>query len=223
MKKIILLTLAASFTIASVQAQEIPERKTERPAHHQGKGMKGHHGMDMKELNLTEAQKEQFKQQREENKKKMEALKSNDNITVKEWKSQMETLRKENKAKMDGILTTEQKAKMEKIKVEGEAKRKEMGQKQASMMKERLGLTDDQSAKLSKHRTEMGEKMKAIRENKSLSDEQKKEQLKELHKSQKDAMKSILTEEQMKKMKEGGMHKRRPHGEGKKPEPKMTT
>jgi hypothetical protein len=140
----------------------------------------------------------------------------------------METLRKENKAKMDGILTTEQKAKMEKMnpdgyRGEGEAKRKEMGQKQANMMKERLGLTDDQSAKLSTHRAEMGEKMKAIRENKSLSDEQKKDQLKELHKTQKDAMKSILTEEQMKKIKEEGMHKHRPHGEGKKPEPKMTT
>ena len=132
----------------------------------------------------------------------MEALKSNDNITVKEWKSQMETLRKENKSKMDGILTTEQKAKMEKMKVEGQAKHKEMAEKRGSMMKERLGLSDDQSAKLSKNRAEMGEKMKAIRDNKSLSDEQKKEQVKELHKAQKESLKSILTEEQMKKMKE---------------------
>ena len=43
--------------------------------------------------------------------------------------------------------------------------------------------------------------MKAIRENKSLSDENKKEQMKGLMKGQKETMKSILTEEQLKKMK----------------------
>lgn len=65
----------------------------------------------------------------------------------------------------------------------------------------------------------MAEKIKAIRENKSLSDERKKEEMKELMKKQKETMKSILTEEQMKKLQEerkhgpGGMH-------GKKPEKK---
>jgi hypothetical protein len=57
---------------------------------------------------------------------------------------------------------------------------------------------------------ETAEKMKAIHENKSISQEQKKEQSKELMKQNKEQMKSILTEEQMKKLKEkhkGGKHK----------------
>ncbi|MGB3089962.1 MAG: hypothetical protein WBB20_08350, partial [Chitinophagaceae bacterium] len=87
-------------------------------------------------------------------------------------------------------------------------------------MKTELGLTDAQSAKIESNRKEMGEKMKTIRENKSLSDEQKKEQMKELMKKQKENMKSVLTEEQLKKLKDTN-HKR-PEGERKRPEMKQT-
>ena len=69
-------------------------------------------------------------------------------------------------------------------------------------MKTDLGLTDEQSAKLKSDRTAMQEKMKAIREDKSLNDEAKKEQVKELMKKQKEDMRSILTEEQLKKLDE---------------------
>ena len=62
--------------------------------------------------------------------------------------------------------------------------------------------------------------MKAIRENKSLSDEQRKEQMKEMMKKQKENMKSILTEDQLKKLKETQHQK--PKGERKKPETKQT-
>ena len=63
-------------------------------------------------------------------------------------------------------------------------------------------MTDEQSAKLKSNRTAMQEKMKAIREDKSLNDEAKKEQVKELMKKQKEDMRSILTEEQLKKLDE---------------------
>ncbi|MBL7747407.1 MAG: hypothetical protein JNM19_08295, partial [Chitinophagaceae bacterium] len=129
MKKIILSAVILSLA-AAVNGQEIPERKTERPGMHDkmhGKRKGGHdrHEM-MKQLNLTDAQKEQFKTQREEFRKKMEDLKKNDNITVKEWKSKMEGLRKEQKAKMETILTTEQKTKMEQLKADAKVKHAEM-------------------------------------------------------------------------------------------------
>ncbi len=211
MKKIFLLVAIASTTFATSFAQDIPERKTEKPGMHHGEKKKGHHGMNFKELNLTEAQKQQFKTQREEFKAKTEVLKKNDNITVKEWRSKMEALKKDQKIKFESILTTEQKDKMQKMKTDGEAKRKEMHKKGGAMMKERLSLTNDQSTKLDKNRTEMMEKTKTIRENKSLTDEQKKEQIKELHKKQKENMKSILTEEQLKKLKESPRHHKRQH------------
>jgi len=213
--------LVFSLAVAS-KAQEIPERKTERPMMH-GKHQGRHdmHGMDMKQLNLTDAQKEQFKAQHESFRKQMEELKKNDNITVKEWKSRKEALHKEQKAKMQAILTPEQKAKIEKLKAEQKGMREIDAKARMEKMKLHLGLTDDQVAKINKNRTDMMEKMKSLRENDKMDMEKKREQMKELMKKQKEQMKSILTEEQMKKMQEGRKHG--PGGKhGKKPEKKET-
>ncbi len=203
MKKLMLPVLAIAFAF-NANAQEIPERKSDHPhmMHHKQKGGPDHR-MAMKELNLTDAQKEQFKTEKDAFRKKMEAHKKNENITVKEWKAKRESLVKEHKAKMESVFTPEQKAKLEKIKKDGQVKHQEMMKQRAEKMKTHLGLTDEQSAKLEKSRKEMGDKMKVIRENKALTEEQKREQMRELGKMQKENMKSILTEEQLKKMKEG--------------------
>ncbi len=218
MKKLIFSTAIIAMALA-VQAQEIPERKSERQEMHQkNKGHRPMHGMDMKQLNLTDAQKEQFKTQQESFRKQMEELKKNDNITVKEWKSKAEALRKQHKEQTQLILTKEQKSQLEKMKEEGKVKREALGKERAEKMKTTLGLSDEQSAKMQTNRVKTGEKMKAIREDKSLSDDQKKENMKELHKEQKEFMKSVLTEEQLNKMKELRHHK--PGGEGRNPEMK---
>lgn len=227
MKKIIAAALVLSVSFA-LNAQEIPDRKTDKPGMQQRH--KGHRGMDMKQLNLTDAQKEQFKKEKESFKFKMDELKKNENITVKEWKGRMESIRKDHKAKIDGILTAEQKAQVEKMKTEGRSRRdgmmKEkaehdgMMKKRGDDMKTRLGLTDEQAAKLQQNRKETGEKMRSIRENKSLSEEKKKEEIKEIMKAQKESLKSILTEEQMQKMKEERKHK--PGMDGEKKEMKKT-
>ena len=69
-------------------------------------------------------------------------------------------------------------------------------------MKAELNLTDEQSAKLDANRKAMGDKMKAINENSKLSAEEKKTQMRELRKQQKESLESILTKEQLEKMKE---------------------
>jgi colicin import membrane protein len=222
MKKIILSAVILTLGFA-VKAQEIPERKHgEHRMHERGKR---HHGagMDMQKLNLTEEQKAAFKTQRENFRKQMEDLKKNENITVKESKEKMETLRKENKAKMNSILTKDQKDQLAKMQAERKEKFQDMAKKRGEDMKTRLGLTEEQSAKLDKNRTEMKEKMKAIKEDKKLSDEQKKEKVKELMKGQKESMKSILTEEQLQKLKES-KHKKPAgrDGERKKAQDKQT-
>lgn len=211
MKKLMLPVLAVAFAI-SANAQEIPERNADHPPMmHKHKGGPGQHKA-MKELNLTDAQKEQLKTEKEAFQKKMEAHKKNENITVKEWKAKRESLVKEHRANVEKVFTPEQKAKMESLKKEGQAKHEGMMKERAEKMKAHLGLTDDQSAKLEKSRKEMGDKMRAIRENKSLTEEQKREQMRELGKKQKEEMKSILTKEQLEKMKEG--RKQGPRGEG---------
>ena len=161
MKKIILSVLVVSLAFA-LKAQEIPERKTEKPMmmHGQHKGHHGMDGIDMQKLNLTDAQKEQFKTQRESFRKQMEELKKNDNITVKEWKSRMETLKKDQRTKMQSILTSDQKAQLEKMKALRENDKMDMEKKKEKMkelmekQKEQLKsiLTEEQMKKLQEGR-----------------------------------------------------------------------
>jgi hypothetical protein len=202
MKKIIVTAFALAVATLVTQAQEKPH------GNHDRHGAR-HHKEFFQKLNLSEEQKTKVKSLNEDYRKQLQDLKKKDDITVKDWKSQMKGLRDDHKAKMQGVLTSDQKAQIEKMKQEGKEKRKANSEERIQKMKTRLSLTDDQVAKMKAGRTEMAEKMKSLREDKSLSDDQKKEQFKELRKKQKDSMKSILTEDQLKKLQERKHHKAR--------------
>jgi len=61
-------------------------------------------------------------------------------------------------------------------------------------------LSDDQSAKIKTLQADTKQKIKTIREDKSLTDEQKKQQVAAAFKKQHDDMNSLLTPDQVKKM-----------------------
>ena len=73
-------------------------------------------------------------------------------------------------------------------------------------MKIRLKLTDDQATRMKTARTDLEGKMKTIRENKSLTDDQRKEQMRQLREKQRENLKSILSEDQLKQL-----HQKRNH------------
>lgn len=205
MKKIILSLVVLAFTATTIQAQN-PERKM------QGKH-RGQHPKAKQQLNLTEDQKMKFKSLNEDFRKKMMDLKKQDEITVKEWKTRMGDLKKKHHADQQNLFTPDQKARMEKMKLE----RKQMAEIDANArmekMKIQLGLSIEQSETLIKQKKEMQEKTKAIKENKSMDVEKKKAAYKELMEKRKESMKSFFTDEQEKKMKE--MKKRHPRKTGK--------
>jgi Spy/CpxP family protein refolding chaperone len=201
MKKILATVLAAALIGGVVNAQEIPDRKPDGVHRMAGKGHR-HQGFDMQKLNLTEDQKTKVKALNDDFKKQMQDLKKQDNITVKESRTRMESLRKEHRAKTENILTAEQKAQLKTMKTDRKAEVGERGKDRLEKMKAELSLTDQQVAKLKASHEAMGVKTKAIRENASLTDDAKKDQMKEVFKKQKEDMKSILTEEQLKKMEE---------------------
>lgn len=181
--------------IQSTRAQEMPERKRETIESR-------HHRDGFHRLNLSEDQKAKFKSMNEDFRKQMDELKKNDNITVKEWRSKMENLRKDHRDKMSSLLTEDQKAQINKSRQERINRKGERSKAGIDRMKTRLNLTDDQAARLKQSRSDMAEKFKAIRENQSLTDVQKKEQVQELKKKQQENLKTILTEEQLKRLHE---------------------
>jgi Spy/CpxP family protein refolding chaperone len=192
MKKLIFSIVAAAFAAITIQAQEIPERKREefKPV----EKAKMFNKKELANLDLTREQKTKLKSMKQDLRQQMDEVRKQDNLSAKEYREKMETLRKDQQAKFQSILTPGQKTEMEKYKEARNAKVKGFGKKKEAKMKEELKLTDEQLAKMTENRTASAQKLKAIRENDSLKDEQKKEQKKN--------MKSLLTEEQLQKMKE---------------------
>ena len=121
MKKILALSFAAAIFTFTASAQK--ERNTEGKAkmeRHNGKHKKG---KMLKELNLSKEQKAELKVQHQDMKAKREALKTQDNITVKEMREKQDALKAEQKMKMESLLTAEQKTKMAEIKKQKMAER----------------------------------------------------------------------------------------------------
>ncbi|MCY7292739.1 MAG: hypothetical protein LH615_11230 [Ferruginibacter sp.] len=114
MKKLFALSFAAvilsSAALAQTERSVDDKPRTER---HKGK-----HDKDkmMKELNLSKEQKAQLKTQHQDMKAKREALKAQDNITVKEMREKQAALKAEQKSNMNAVLTSEQRTKMEELK-----------------------------------------------------------------------------------------------------------
>jgi Spy/CpxP family protein refolding chaperone len=194
MKKLLIPLVAILAFTATASAQDKMGKKGHHRQHHKG--------MMAKELNFSEDQKKQAKTINEDFRKKMQELNKNESITVKEMREKKAAIMKERKAKMDALLTAEQKAKMEKLKADRKVKNEERYAKRMDKMKTNLGLSDEQVTKLKTQRANMHAKAEKIRNNQSLSREQKKEQMMALKAEAKEQHSKILTAEQMNKMKE---------------------
>jgi Spy/CpxP family protein refolding chaperone len=197
MKKAIIGMALAAFVVTGACAQDQSTSLADRP--------KGHHNrVDMmQQLNLTDAQKTELKSINDDFKQQMTDLKkSEDKITVTEWKSKMSTIRKDHHEKVQKVLTDDQKASLKKLMHERRRDMRQHGGRRLERMKKELNLTDDQVNALKKNHEGMEQKFKAIREDKSLTDDQKKAELKKFKQEQHESLKSILTEEQLKKFEE---------------------
>ena len=194
MKKLLIPLIAIFALTATVNAQD-------------KMGKKGHHhkhqkGMMAKQLNFSEAQKTQAKAIQEDSRKKMQELNKNESITVKEQRDRKAAILKERKTKMDGLLTAEQKTKMTQLKAEHKAKKEAGYAKRMDKMKTNLNLTDEQVTKLKAQQAANRSKAEQIKNNQSLSREQKKEQMMALKTQAKEQQNKILTPEQLKKKEE---------------------
>jgi len=198
MKRFIVGVCVVALFSGTAYAQEIPDRKRGR----EDMITREHRGEGLDQLNLSAEQKEKIKSLREGTRKQMEELKKDDNITVKDWRAKREAIRKDQREKIQSLLTSDQKAQLEKSRIERRAKAEEQSNARVEKMKQDLNLSEEQSAKLQKSRDELRQKMQALREDQSLSDEAKKEQMKDLMKQRKENLRSILTDEQWKKLQE---------------------
>lgn len=203
MKKAFIGLAFAALIATTACAQDQSNGLAERP--------KGHHrgGMNMEQLNLTDQQKTEMKAINEDFKQQMTDLKkSEDKITVTEWKGKMATIRKDHHEKVQKVLTDEQKASMKKMRKEHGRKFRQDKHNRIETMKKELNLSDEQTLAVEKNLAESLKKMKAVHEDKSLSEDQKKEQFKTLHNQEQEGLKKILSPDQWNKLQEMKKHHR---------------
>ena len=121
MKKILALSFAAAIITFTASAQT--DRNTEGKAKMERHNGKHEKGKMLKELNLSKEQKAELKVQHQDMKAKREALKAQDNLSVKEMREKQQALKAEQKSKMESLLTEEQKTKMAEMKKQRMAER----------------------------------------------------------------------------------------------------
>jgi protein CpxP len=79
------------------------------------------------------------------------------------------------------------------------------------MLSEKLNLTDDQKAKLSPILQDQMQRMKAVREDSSLSQEQKRAKMKSIHESLHDQISAVLKPEQQAKFEQMRQEQKEKH------------
>jgi Spy/CpxP family protein refolding chaperone len=224
MKKIITSALVLALTIGAAQAQQT-EGKQKDGQRKEHKGRKDHKGHGFDQLNLTSDQQARLKTIREDFKKQSQELRKQDQITVAEMKTRREALHSNFRTQMESVLTADQKSQLAKMKTERTASFKDGQGRKGDVSKrakvdgsregrkgregfrqgkddlaKELNLTKEQQDKMASARASLKTQIETVKNDSKLSDEQKKERIRELSKSQKEQMKSILTKEQMEKM-----------------------
>ena len=185
----------AAIVATSACAQDQSNTIADRPAKHH------HRGDAMQKLNLTDEQKNEMKTINEDFKQQMTELKkSEDKITVTEWKSKMSTIRKDHHEKMQKVLTDDQKASLKTMKREHGKRFRQDKHNRIERMKKDLNLTDEQTAAVEKSLAESLKKTRAVYEDKTLTEEQKKVEMKKFMEQHHENLKSILTPEQLQKL-----------------------
>ena len=206
MKKLFLFVMAGFFfamnTTAQVSGNANPNRKFQSDSSHHH-----HRGQMMEQLNLTPEQKSQLKSLHESNKLQRDAIKNDATLTQDQKRAKMKDLQKSQSDKFNSILTPDQLAKrnayIQKMKANGKmhGKQSGFGNHRKGNMMANLNLTPDQKSQMKAMYESNKQQRDAIKNDASLTDDQKTEKMRDLQKSQSDKFNSILTPDQQAKRK----------------------
>lgn len=189
MKKIVLAVLLFSSLNYAATAQQQGFNKHKR-----------HGDLSLKQLNLQPEQQQKIAGIRKEAQQKRKNLEANDKITLAEYRQKCAEIKQVQKQQIAAVLTTTQKAELEKIKAEKLNAHQQKMTARLNKMVTNLQLTEEQKNKIKTKQQETFAAIQQIRSNESLSAMQKQEQLKTLRANQKDYVKQILTQEQLQKL-----------------------
>lgn len=203
MKKIISMAIAALFFTSGINAQlrRVQDSSFEKQKNVQRKTMIKD---NWNNLNLTAAQKQKMKENLEKMKTQKQAIQNDTSLTADQKKSKMMDLQKVSREKNASILTADQKATMKtnQAKKGSENRMKERKGMKGERGMKGMDLSQDQQTKMKDLRSKMQTESMAIKNDSSLTQEQKKQQIQELRKNNMEQMNQLLTPDQKLKMKD---------------------
>jgi Spy/CpxP family protein refolding chaperone len=173
-------------------------------------------------LNLTDDQKARLTPIVQNEAEQARAIRQDTSLTPEQRRAKMKELRQSTRTQIEPILTAEQKEKMDTFARRGKAMRGSKGMgtdtgRHMDRLSQKLNLTDEQKSKLQPLFEEHRKQMQSLRQDTSLTPEQKRAKLKELRQANHQQMMSVLTPEQQQKleqMRASQPHNRRGYGTG---------
>lgn len=202
MKKIVLGIMALTLAFSSMAQTEkkSAEGKELRKRNH----FKGRNNFD--NLNLTDNQKVKIKSLNDRYREQNKALNQLGSITVDEQRARRQQLAKEHREKVFAILTPEQRKQAETTKGNFEGRRDDGAGKMEKLTKD-LNLTPEQLSKVSALNKTFKSNLQSIRQNTTLSGNDRREQVKNLAKKHRSELESLLTSEQREQLKNRAKNK----------------
>jgi Spy/CpxP family protein refolding chaperone len=172
---------------------------------HQGQNRfgRGHHEF----VHYTPDQRKQVMAINKDYRQKREDLYKQDNITLKQYKAGLLALEKEKKAKLQALLTPQQKDQIAARHKKMDENRQVMAAARLERLRLHLNLTDDQAAQIKAGQQNLRNQTQAIRDNDNLLPQQKHEQIKALMTARNDNFKTILTPDQYSKFQQMMSHR----------------
>jgi Spy/CpxP family protein refolding chaperone len=159
------------------------------------------------QLNLTDKQKDAISPIIEKEIKEIQALRADTTLSKEEKIERMKTIRQTAQEEIKKILTAEQQAKLTEAKEEMEEEAKEnvaqMVQQRMTALSEKLWLTDEQKQKIQPILENEIKELSTVRDDETLSREQKQEKWKTIRQTAREEINKVLTPEQKAKFEEG--------------------
>ena len=147
-------------------------------------------------LRWTAEQRKQLQNINADYRKKAADLYRQDDLTLKAYKAGLYALQKDKKERIQALLTTEQKAKIAEHKKRMDENAQVMAAARLEKMKIRLKLSDEQAAAIKMQQQKTRTAIASILKNDNIMHDEKRSRMKEVAKSNRETIRSILTPEQ---------------------------
>ncbi len=158
----------------------------------------------IKQLNLTDEQKTEVQTFLEDARSQAQAVQQDTSLTRGQKIDKMDAIQKQTQDKIRSILTTEQQMKLEDLRKQAQerfdARREQMQDRLLEQGVKRLNLTDAQKTTIKSYLDEQKTQVDAVRNNTSLTREQKMSQAQAIRQQTAEKIRSTLTAEQQQQL-----------------------